>query len=539
MRASVLQSMHTTADANPPFSLTPSDLAGLGASCVRSGAATGPWPGITDDSRTVELGGLFVGRDESGDVCGFAGDAVSRGAAAVLVSESIDVSGLPPAVGVYRVPVVGQDIAGEVADAGYGSPQQKLCIVGVTGTNGKTTVAMLTQHLLRASGRKCGLLGTVWVDVGDGSPESATLTTPGAIELRRLLAAMVQNGCEAVVMEVSSHALDQGRTAGIHFDAAVFTNLTQDHLDYHGTMDAYAGAKAKLFTQLKPGGWAVLNADDPASEQMKEAMASDRVLWTRVNATDDTGASDAMSPPCNVTASRLGAGFTRARFDGPWGSAEAELPMVGAHNLSNALQAAAAAHALAPQTARGLRERLGAIPPVPGRLEPVRRDDGQGPTVLVDYAHTPDAIERAAAAVRDVTTGRLIVVYGCGGDRDRAKRPLMTAAALRHADHAVLTSDNPRSEDPDRILDDASADLTGGDHKRLVRQVDRAAAIRQAIGGADPNDCVLIAGKGHEDYQVVADPPGVFGGATTRLHFDDREQARAALDAWKPRAVAC
>ncbi|MEM8782267.1 MAG: UDP-N-acetylmuramoyl-L-alanyl-D-glutamate--2,6-diaminopimelate ligase [Planctomycetota bacterium] len=505
--------------------------------------------GLTDDSRDAVAGGVFVARGSwSPRAKGFVEDAIARGVSAVVVPAAAWESDPALREGLAGVAVavaddVDQALAGRLADAYFGHPARGLRLVGVTGTNGKTTVAMLTQHLLRASGLKPGLLGTVWTDVGEeAGPRPAELTTPGAIELRRHLAAMVSNGCDTAVMEVSSHALDQGRVAGLAFDAAVFTNLTQDHLDYHGTMDAYAAAKARLFTMLKPQGWAVVNGDDPYAEVMVAGVSSGRVMRTRMGRGVTHDRADGPEQSASATPESLESDRSTARFDGPWGSASATLPLVGEHNLSNALQAAAATHTLMRTSARELRERLAACPPVPGRLEPVRRKDGRGPSVLVDYAHTPDALERVASTLKPLTEkrgGRLIVVYGCGGDRDRTKRPKMTDAALAFADHAVLTSDNPRSEDPQRILDDAAAGLAAVRRDRLTIQVDRAAAIHAAITGAAGQDTVLIAGKGHEDYQVLADPPGAFGGATKKVHFDDREHAAAALRRWQPPAVAC
>ncbi|MEM1446602.1 MAG: UDP-N-acetylmuramoyl-L-alanyl-D-glutamate--2,6-diaminopimelate ligase [Planctomycetota bacterium] len=508
-----------------------------------------PCAGITDDSRAVVSGGLYAARGPwSERSTGFLKDAIQNGAAAVVLPRSAwehdpSLSGLVTGCIVAVAEEVDQALAGRLADRYCGHPASRLRLVGITGTNGKTTVAMLTQYLLSASGLKPGLLGTVWTDVGDpAGPKAAALTTPGAIELRQHLAAMVENGCDSAVMEVSSHALDQGRVAGLEFDAAVFTNLTQDHLDYHGTMDAYAAAKAKLFTMLKPEGWAVVNGDDPYTDTMTTGVSSGRVLRTRVGSTHREADPSSQTQEATATPESMEADRSSARFDGPWGSASATLPLVGEHNLSNALQAAAATHTLIRLTSRELRESLAVCPPVPGRLEPVRREDGNGPATLVDYAHTPDALERVASTLAPLTHergGRLIVVYGCGGDRDRTKRPKMTAAALRHGDQAVLTSDNPRSEDPQRILDDASAEVSDDQRGRLIIEIDRAAAIRAAVLGASASDTVLIAGKGHEDYQVIADPPGTFGQGTKTIHFDDREQAAVALDAWQPPAVAC
>ncbi|BAM02703.1 UDP-N-acetylmuramoyl-L-alanyl-D-glutamate--2,6-diaminopimelate ligase [Phycisphaera mikurensis] len=482
--------------------------------------------GVSDDTRTLEPGDLFLLRGGGSGGPDRLAEAAAGGAAAAVVPAGCGAgAGLP----LFRMPAgrpLDQAAAGRVADALFGRPADGLALVGVTGTNGKTTVATLTRHLLAALGVPCGLLGTVCVDTG-GGPAPATLTTPGAIGLRRHFAAMRGNGLAAAALEASSHALDQGRTAGLSFAAAVFTNLTRDHLDYHGTMEAYADAKARLFGQLAADGVAVVNADDPAASRFAGAAPRDRVLRTSV--------ADAAGADATAAVASLGATSAAAAFAGPWGRFEATLTTGGLHNVSNALQAVAAAWSVASRrrpgaaTPAALAAALAAAAPVPGRLEPVAppadADPAALPGVLVDYAHTPDALGRVLAALRPATAGRLIVVYGCGGDRDRTKRPLMTAAALAGADTAVLTSDNPRTEDPRRILDDAAAGAAAADRGRLSVEPDRRAAISAAVRGARPGDVVLIAGKGHEDYQLVSDGAG----GIRRLRFDDREEAAAAL----------
>ena len=516
---------------------------------IEAGPADAEVVELTDASRLAGPGVLFVARPAGGERWrGFAADAASRGVAAVVASEKIDV---PDGVSLVVGPVVDQRLAGELAAAFFGRPADRLKLIGVTGTNGKTTVATLSRHLLHASDIKCGFIGTTAIDVGDPSgAKPAELTTPGAIELQRLLSAMVSNGCAACAMEVSSHALDQGRVEGLRFDVGVFTNLTQDHLDYHGTMEAYGRAKAKLFASLPRGAVAVLNADDPASAVMAEATEAD-VVWTTVIPPGPDEAGD--EPTLRIAPGRhqaklelLSARVLEATASGcrvklchGLSEDEVAIPLVGVHNVSNWLQATAAAVAAGAnwKDSAATFDRLAAAP---GRLEAVRVDglDVQ-PAVLVDYAHTPDALVNVLRALRPVTAGRLICVFGCGGDRDRTKRPIMAGAASEMADVAVLTSDNPRTEDPQRILDDAAAGVPPEKRESLMVEMDRATAIRRAVAMAEVGDTVLIAGKGHEDYQIVADPTASGGGGgTKKIHFDDREQAAEALTAWAGQRAA-
>lgn len=499
--------------------------------------------GLTDDSRRVTPGCLFVAR-VAGEATGdrwreFVADAVAKGARAVIAPDNADLpEGVSLAVPADAEVKIDQPLAGRLAARFFGEPARQLKLIGITGTNGKTTVATLTQYLLNAAGQasggggKCGLLGTVAIDHGspDG-PVTAELTTPGAIDLHRHFAKMVANGCTACAMEVSSHALDQGRVDGLEFDVAVFTNLTQDHLDYHGTMENYAAAKAKLFKSLdyERGVVAVLNADDP----YWEAMSPDwRVMKyvTDLNPNREKGAVfGKFFKIFAATVVELSAAGSVVDFSGPmasdWRGLRVRLPIIGQHNVSNVLQAIAAAHAIQPCPPDVLANHLFSCPQVPGRLESVQIGNVKTPAALVDYAHTPDALENVLNALRPLTLedGKLIVVFGCGGDRDRAKRPLMAQAACGLADVAVLTSDNPRTENPQQILNDAIAGVDENHRHKLVVEIDRAKAIESAILGASLNDTVLIAGKGHEDYQIIG---------TEKIHFDDREHAAAALKRW-------
>ena len=371
----------------------------------------------------------------------------------------------------------------------YGEPAKGMQVVGVTGTNGKTTTVGLLRHLLDAPESPSASIGTLGVLLGDGTPMfgGSGLTTPGPIELQRVLRALAKLGVKRVAIEVSSHALDQQRVAGVAFAAAVFTNLTRDHLDYHGTMEAYFDAKARLVAMLAPDGVAVVNADDPWWSKLTTAP---RTVRFGVRESADIRATDVRAAEVRYTP--RGSAWLLQRGES---SRPVALPLIGDFNVANALAAAAAALALG-MSLEQVAARLATAPQVPGRLELL----SNRPAVLRDYAHTPDALARALAALRPFTAGRLIVVFGCGGDRDRGKRPLMALAAKDGADHLVVTSDNPRTEDPERILDDVCAPLAPGTYDRIE---DRRAAIAHAMQLADPaRDLVLLAGKGHETYQI-------------------------------------
>jgi UDP-N-acetylmuramoyl-L-alanyl-D-glutamate--2,6-diaminopimelate ligase len=464
---------------------------------------------VTDDSRKVARGSLFVARSGTrGDGRAFIADAIGRGAVAVLCDASIPLTELRGG-GVAMLQCSNAANSGvDLAHAFAGFPASAMRMIGITGTNGKTTVAFLVQHLLIHAATTCGLIGTVVID--DGAARTpAELTTPGGIELARMLGRMAHNGCEAVAMEVSSHALHQRRVQGIDFAVAVFTNLTGDHLDYHGSMDAYADAKAQLFDRLRPGACAVVNSDDPAHARMLRSCTA-RAVRCSVN--------DA-SADCHAAVIRVALGGMRLRLHGPWGSFEADFPCVGRHNAMNALQAVAAAWSLG-VSAESLESGLSTASAPPGRLQPVTALHDPF-AVLVDYAHTDDALSNVLSALRPVVgSGRIVLVFGCGGDRDRTKRPRMAATAVRGADIVFVTSDNPRTEDPIKIIDEILAGVPD-DRLECVRvQPDRAAAIAAAVAAAQAGDIVLIAGKGHEDYQIVG---------TEKRHFDDCEHARAAL----------
>jgi UDP-N-acetylmuramoyl-L-alanyl-D-glutamate--2,6-diaminopimelate ligase len=391
-----------------------------------------------------------------------------------------------------------------------------LSLVGVTGTNGKTTVTYLCKGLLETAGRRVGLIGTVAYLIGD-ERLPAPHTTPGAVELQALLARMVEARMDAVVMEVSSHALALDRTVGCEFDVAIFTNLTQDHLDFHADMDDYFQAKLRLFSGLAPAGAkprpkrAIVNIDDARGPRVREAS---RVpVWTY-----------AVHQPADLRAEgvRLALSGTRFTAATPHGRFPVESRLVGEHNVYNILAAVGVGlhEGLSPET---IQRGIASVTTVPGRFE--RVEAGQNFTVVVDYAHTDDALLRLLTAAQALKTGRIITVFGCGGDRDRGKRPKMGRVAARLSDLVIVTSDNPRSEDPAAIVREIEAGVRDAREGAPVRYeviVDRRAAIEAAVREAKAGDMVLIAGKGHEDYQIVG---------SARLHFDDREVARAAIEA--------
>ncbi len=478
---------------------------------------------ITDDSRRVKPGTLFIARGSGADTASYLRHASELGATAVIC-ESIDSLILPDTISHYQADAVDQPLAATIAEHFFGEPAKRLVLIGVTGTNGKTTTTYLIQHLLQCAGLQTGVIGTIYTD--DGTPNGkrpAELTTPGAIELSRELARMADAGCRAVATEVSSHALEQRRVDALSFRAGVFTNLTQDHLDYHQTMEAYAQAKSILFQQLTSEGLAVVNLDDPHARDVL-AGYSGRSLWTSM--TQREGSSGEMVSFAEEI--ELHAGSSQARLVGPWGDRQVSIPLIGRHNVSNTLQALAVAYDLVDDSDT-LIEAVQTLPQVPGRLECVQwQADGEDPqpdvpVVVVDYSHTPDALENALSSLKPLTPGRLIVVFGCGGDRDKTKRPMMAQAACRYGDRIYLTSDNPRTEDPDAIIQDAHAGVPDARKADLVILPDRAEAIRCCVLEAVPGDTVLLAGKGHETYQTIGHK---------NIHFDDREHALQALATW-------
>jgi len=457
---------------------------------------------ITEDSRTVVPGSLFVARrGTKADGRRFIDDALAAGAAAVLTDTPVETPHNRPILLVADP----ARAAALLAERFYGSPASRLSLVAVTGTNGKTSVAHAVRDLLAAAERRCGLIGTVEIDDGCERADAA-MTTPPAIELSRTLSVMVESGCDSAVIETSSHALDQGRVAALRFGAAVFTNLTGDHQDYHRTLDAYADAKASLFASLAPGATAVINADDAYAERMVLDCSANIV---RCSCNDSDASVQVLE--ATLRGSML-------RLVGPWGAIEARVPVFGAHNAMNVLEAVAAAHALGVDELT-LAAALPRLHPPRGRLQRV----ADKPAVFVDFAHTDDALRSALAAVRSALTGgHLWVVFGAGGEKDRTKRPRMGAAAAL-ADHLVVTSDNPRSEKPESIIEEILAGVPRD--ARVTVEPDRAKAIQLALAGAESDDAVVIAGKGHERDQELPDGRG----GTYRVPFDDATVALEAL----------
>jgi UDP-N-acetylmuramoyl-L-alanyl-D-glutamate--2,6-diaminopimelate ligase len=464
--------------------------------------------GVASDSRAVRPGDLFVaipGFRE--DARRFVPDAVARGAALVVVEHGA-VDGVP----VAQVVVPSARLAlARAAAAYYRHPSRLMTLVGITGTNGKTTTSYLVEALLQARGLSTGVLGTIQYRYAD-LVLPAGQTTPEALELQAMLAAMYAAGVRAVAMEVSSHALALRRVDELTFDVAVFTNLTQDHLDFHGTLDDYRAAKRRLFELLdasaKPARTAVVNADDASWAAMVRGLAMPVLTF----GLGPDAAVRALEATSTMDGTRLVAATPRGRV-------ELTSPLIGEHNLMNLLGAIGVGVALG-LVPEAIARALGQVRAVPGRFEHVRA--GQPFLVVVDYAHTPDALERVLATARKLTRGRLGVVFGCGGDRDRGKRPIMGEIAARLCDRVWITSDNPRTEPPESIIDEIAAGVrrTGAPADRWTRHADRRRAIAEAVAWARPGDAVVIAGKGHETYQIVG---------SEVLSFDDREVAREAL----------
>lgn len=469
--------------------------------------------GLSDDSRQLRNGDLFIARGglrSSGML--YIEDAVRAGAVALVVESGMEDS--VDSVGVPVIPVTGLKIkTGMIAARFYGDPSAEISVVGVTGTNGKSTVSYAIARVLDAIGNNtCGLIGTL----GFGSSGNLTAglnTTPGAIRLQQILRDMKDRSVNPVLMEVSSHGLDQGRVAGVHFHTAVFTNLTEEHLDYHGDMAAYGDTKKQLF--LTPGlKHAVINTDDPyglrLSAEVGEAL---HVIEYGMEKKSSGQHPQHEYISCVILENRTD--LLRLEIESPWGGGQVEIRAGGKFNAYNSLAILAVLHLLGMDFDRAMRE-LSCVFPIPGRIETFR---GRGKIpVVVDYAHTPDALENVLRTLREACGGRLICVFGCGGDRDKGKRPQMGEIARRYADLIFVTNDNPRSEQPEAIINDILAGITDMDGVKV--QADRAQAVAAAIECARSDDTVLIAGKGHETYQEIQGQ---------RYPFNDRQLVRGLL----------
>jgi UDP-N-acetylmuramoyl-L-alanyl-D-glutamate--2,6-diaminopimelate ligase len=462
--------------------------------------------GLEYDSRRVEKDFVFFAFAGSRvDGRQFAQDALAKGALAIA-SELPKPAEFP---GVWIQVEHGRQALAIAANTFYQHPDERVHFTGITGTNGKTTTAYLIETLLRAAGKITGLIGTIEYRLADEVRPSPN-TTPESLDIIRFASELEARGGTHLITEVSSHALALGRVHGIQFHTAVFTNLTRDHLDFHGTMEEYGAAKRQLFAS-KPGPrWAVLNADDPVSKTMEPEGSGSRTIWYGLTERADLRAENIVS------------GFTGLVFDvafigeGSGRRAKVESPLLGRVNVSNILAALGAGLSYGLEL-DSMASSVALCRAVPGRFEPV--DEGQSFLVAVDYAHTDDALRNAIQTARSLAKGKVITLFGCGGDRDRTKRPLMGMAAAELSDFVVLTSDNPRSEDPLSIMNDAMVGLRRFD-TRHVAQPDRGKAIQLAIQEAQPGDVVLLAGKGHETYQILKDHT---------IHFDDRETAREVL----------
>jgi UDP-N-acetylmuramoyl-L-alanyl-D-glutamate--2,6-diaminopimelate ligase len=458
---------------------------------------------IEMDSRQVKKGALFICiKGFTVDGHDFAKQAVENGAVAIIAERPLDVDA--PVIVVRD----SRRAMAVLADAFYGQPTHQLHLIGVTGTNGKTTTTHIIERIARRANKKTGLIGTVHIKIGDDTYPTKN-TTPESLLLQRTFKQMVDEGVDVAVMEVSSHALHMGRVHGCDYDVAVFTNLTQDHLDYHGTMEEYRNAKGLLFSQLgnrydhKRPKFAVLNNDDPASQYYKHMTAA-TVITYGIEAD-----SDIMAKRIDIVPSGMS-------FDliTPHGTVRVKTRLIGLFNVYNLL-AAVSACLVSGIPFSVIVEAIEEISGVAGRFETV--DEGQNFTVIVDYAHTPDSLENVLKTIRQFAQKKVYVVVGCGGDRDRTKRPLMAKTAVKYADVAIFTSDNPRSEEPEQILRDMEAGVSS---ERYVTIVDRKEAIYYAVEQAQEGDIILIAGKGHETYQIIGDRV---------IDFDDRLVAREAI----------
>jgi len=478
--------------------------------------------GIAYDSRRVEAGDLFFAlRGGSSDGHDFLAAAFERGAVAAIVESvpaDLECAGRP----IVSVRDSRRALA-PISRQFFGNPASELSLIGVTGTNGKTSTTYLVESILQRAGIPVGVIGTLDIRYA-GERQPAVNTTPESCEIQRSLRAMRDRGIACAVMEVSSHGLALERVWGCEFAIAALTNVSQDHLDFHESMDAYRDAKVRLFdTYLRASGSAVVNVDDASADAFLRAAKRTGAKLVRVSRKRESNAD------VRLEQARIELTGTDARIALPSGALDLRIPLVGDFNLENSLVACGIAVALEIDP-KCIVDGIESCPQVPGRVERVQTDRDAEPLVVVDYAHTPDAVEKLLATLRPLAVERLVAVFGCGGDRDRGKRPRMAEAVARWSDRVVATSDNPRSEDPLQILKDVEsglatlkrvdADALDATDASYAMIPDRRSAIETAIGIARPGDMVVIAGKGHEDYQIVG---------PDRLHFDDREEARNAL----------
>lgn len=467
--------------------------------------------GVSFDSNKVKENFLFIAlKGENTDGHDYIDSAVKNGAKALIVETTQHFYNKDVSVAEVKD---SRSALAIVAANFFNHPTQDLTLVGITGTNGKTTITYLLESIWKEQGKKSGIIGTIDYRYGENIKQSS-MTTPESLDLMGMFREMKDSGVETVAMEVSSHAIDKDRVNQCQFDAAVFTNLTQDHLDYHQSMENYYDVKKRLFTELlinsrKGEKFSIINIDDPYGARLAEEISGNVVSYSISNTSSTVYAktSDITDAGINAT------------INTPHGDVNINSTFFGEHNLSNILAAVAAASSLGSSN-DSIERGINNLSAVPGRLEAI--PNSLGFNVLVDYAHTPDALKNVLMAAKPLTKGNLILVFGCGGDRDNAKRPLMGKIGIELSDLLIVTSDNPRTEDPEIILDhiDEGIKQAGLQDKTYHRIADRALAIEQAIKAAKKNDTVLIAGKGHEDYQIIG---------TTKYPFDDREIAREVL----------
>jgi len=458
---------------------------------------------VTYDSRAVAKGDLFIAvKGHEHDGHDYIKDAAAKGAAAIAAENDFKL----PRLNIAKVMIADMKSAlPRMVGNFYGHPSKKMRMIGVTGTNGKTTTTYLIENILASSGARAGVIGTINYRFADRI-FAAKNTTPGPVELQSMLAEMVSEGLRYAIMEVSSHSLDQGRVDGVLFDRVVFTNVTSEHLDYHKTLEKYFKAKVKIFDRLKKGGTAVLNMDDKRAASLSKRLRCSVITYGLDNHADVT-----------ARISRLSLDSTRFAVKTPRGELDIETSLIGRHNISNIL--AAVAVALSEGVPFGnIRDGVRNLNLVPGRLEPIK--EGQNFSVFVDFAHTADALYNILRLLREVSPGRLISVFGCGGNRDKTKRPEMGRMACKLSDRVIITSDNPRHEDPSDIIRDIEAGVKG-DYSNYETIGDRRLAIRKALEEASAGDVVVIAGKGHEKYQIIKDK---------FMPFDDCDVVRSILN---------
>ena len=467
--------------------------------------------GITSNSKHAGEGYLFCAvRGDNTDGHNYIESAVSNGATSLLVENipeniSENVTCIEVENSMQATPLVAANY--------YSNPTRNIKLIGITGTNGKTTTSYILDSIWKKNSLNSGIIGTIEISY-NGEKKISSMTTPDSIELTRILSEMSESNVDTVTMEVSSHALDRNRVDGCHFDGAIFTNLTQDHLDYHGNLENYYNSKKKLFTELltkseKKGKVAVINTDDEFGARLAGEIDCKTVTYSLKSGFGDIYPS----------VFEISSGGIKAEIITPGGKIKINSNLIGEHNLYNMLSAIGIALELNTPVEK-IQEALSGIINVPGRLERVEND--QGIDVLVDYAHTPDALENVLKALTPLKKGRIITLFGCGGDRDRGKRPKMGIIAARFSDFVIITSDNPRTEDPATILDEIEEGLTGSniDVAKYIKISDRKEAIKLALKNADSGDIVLLAGKGHEDYQIIG---------KEKIDFDDRTEAKNYL----------